>query len=188
MTTYPRIFLAYVLASIFCLGCWYYNPVPIPQVPVHAITSADVIAEVQRELKQKEIDKAAVVSARLYRAYGCPVALAQPTAVNSVTYHVPVRLSTAVVIVESTCRPRAISKAGAVGYWQVMPKLHHTTRKALYDRDTNFEIGTRYLSFLIHRDGMETGVAEYFGVTPGSDAAWDYAFHVFEVAGYRTNQ
>lgn len=188
MITWPRLVLAYILASLFCLGVWYILPVPIPLVPVHAITSADIQADVQRELKQKEIDKAAAISARLYGLYGCPVGLAQTTARHAVAKGLPVRLVTAVVIVESTCRQRAISKAGATGYMQVMPKLHHVSRKALMDKETNFDVGTTILAKLIHLYGIEQGLASYFGITPGSDAGWDYAYHVREVAGYIRRQ
>src|SRR5271157_2960095 len=186
MLSWPRLVLAYILAGLFCLGVWYYQPVPIPRVRVHAPTEADIKAEWALELQQKEIDKAIPVSAHLSREYGCPVELSAPTAVFATSNHLPVRVVTAVVIVESSCRPRVINpRSGATGLMQVMPKMHRASRKDLLDRETNLRVGTHLLAQLIHQYGLEEGVASYFGITPGSDAAYDYAYHVLEVAGYK---
>jgi soluble lytic murein transglycosylase-like protein len=186
MTSYPRLLLSYVLAGLFCLGVWYLNPVPqTPPVPVHAISTVDIKTGLGLELKQKEIERVAIQSARLYKFYGCSSELAYPTAQYAVMYNAPVKLATAMVIVESSCNPYAISKAGAVGLTQVMPKLYHVSRKSYFDRDANLKIGIRILAELIHRYGVEEGTAYYFGVTPGSDAGWDYAYRVMRVAGYK---
>src|SRR5208283_1361572 len=184
MVTWPRLFLAYLLASLFCLGVWYYIPVPIPYVPVRLLTEASVQAEWKFEQKQKAIDRAARISARLYRSYGCPVSLAWPTAVNAMENRLSVRLVTAVVIVESTCRPYAVSEKGATGLMQIMPKMHHVSKSALMNQDYNLKVGTQFLAYLIRMYGIEEGLANYFGISPGSNAAWDYSFRVMEVAGY----
>jgi hypothetical protein len=187
MRTPVQKLFAYVLASLFCLGIYLYHPTEIPSVPVHASTPVEIETGIQRELKQMEIDKAIAASAKLYRAYGCPISLAQPTAVSAIDYHIPVRLNTAVVIVESTCRQRAISDAGAIGYMQIIPQLHHTTRKALFDRDTNLRIGTRYLASLVHQYGLRDGLHHYLGmgVDDGETDGDSYASRVLTIAGYR---
>lgn len=60
------------------------------------------------------------------------------------------------VKVESAFQPRAKSRAGAVGYTQVLPstaRLYEPglTVQQLYDRDTNLRIGFRYLRDLLDR-------------------------------------
>lgn len=174
------------LASSFCLGQWYYQPIPIPHVPVHAISKAEIHAELQRERKQKEIERAEVLAAHVFRSHGCSSSLAHITAVNAVANGISARLSAAVIIVESSCQQYAVNKqSGATGLMQVMPKVHHLPRSKLFDRDFNIWFGTRYLAGLVHQFGPEAGLANYYGVTPGSSAAWNYADHVLIVAGYR---
>jgi len=53
---------------------------------------------------------------------------------------------------ESSFRPRLTSSAGARGLMQVMP-LHAKGGEDLYDPDTNVEIGTRLLAWLLRRYG-----------------------------------
>jgi soluble lytic murein transglycosylase-like protein len=177
------LFITVLLAGALALSGVGWQPAPPPIQP-RSYTEADIKRVYAAEVKEKTIQKAAKIAARLYRAYGCPVSLARPTAENAIENGLPVRLVTSVIIVESSCRQRAVSKAGATGYMQVMPKLHHVSRQALMDRDTNLRVGTRILANLIHLYGRETGLASYFGISPGSDAAWDYSYRVMEVAGY----
>ncbi len=183
MISYPRFLLSCVLIGLSCLGVWYFTPVPqTPIIFTYPTSPSSIIQELESELKQKKIDKATIQSAKLYRLYGCSTTLAYPTAVEAIAFDVPVLIATAIVIVESTCNPRAISKAGATGLMQIMPQMHHITRKALFDQQTNLRIGIRYLSELIHMYGLETGIAYYFGVTPGSQAAWEYSQRVMNIA------
>lgn len=183
MITWPRLFLSYVFASLFCLGVYLYNPIQTPKIPVRPV---DVKAELQRELQQKEVHKATIEAASIYRRYGCSVELAGPTAEKSVKYQVHPKIATAVVITESSCNERAFNrKSGASGLMQIMPHMHHISRKEVFDREKNLDKGMEILSGLVHTYGNEEGVARYFGITPGSNAAWDYEFRVMQIAGYR---
>lgn len=186
MITWPRLLLSYVLASLFCLGVWYYQPVPIPRVVVTPYTAQYLEAQFRAAQQQKVIDRAVKVSAHIYRRYNCTDVWAKPTVLYALQHGVPVRIATAVVIVESSCNPNAYNRySGATGLTQVMPKIHHVSRQALLDPNRNLDVGTRYLGYLIRVYGIEDGVANYFGVTEGSDKAYDYADHVLLVAGYR---
>ena len=176
-----------VLSLLLLTGQWYCQPIPFPAVPVHAISKADIHAELRREQKQKEIERAEVLAAHTFRSHGCSSSLAHITAVNAVNNGISARLSAAVIIVESSCQQYAVNKkSGAVGYMQVMPKVHHLSRSKLFEREFNIWFGTRYLAGLVHQFGLEAGVANYYGITPGSSTAWDYADHVLQVAGYRS--
>jgi soluble lytic murein transglycosylase-like protein len=167
--------------ALICAGV-DWQPTPPPIQP-RSYTEADIKKVFAAEVKEKEIQRATKQSARLYRAYGCPVIYARLTAENAMADGLPVRLVTAVNIVESTCRPHIISNKGAVGLMQVMPKLHHLSRQALMDPNTNLREGTRILARLVHTYGMEEGLARYYGLIEGPDP-WDYSYHVMEVAGY----
>jgi Transglycosylase SLT domain len=166
--------------------CWLHQPVEIPKIEAHPYTEQYLRSEFEWEQKQKEIAHQVEISAHIYRNYNCSAILAGPTAQYASLHHLPVSLVTAVVIIESSCHSDATNrKSGATGLMQVMPGMHGASRKALLNRETNIAVGTKLLGTLVHDHGMEEGVASYFGITPGSDAAWDYADRVFKVAKFR---
>lgn len=179
--------LIFLLAGLLLLKGWSYQSITIPNpLPVDpAVVQKSISNELVQEKRQKMIDRDIRVSAGIYRRYSCPAALARPTAYYSVRNRVSVRLVTAVVIVESSCRPHVISKAGAIGYMQILPKAHHLSRRALQNPDTNLNEGSAILSRLVRTYGYEYGLANYFGVTEGSIVAYDYADKVLIVAGYK---
>jgi Transglycosylase SLT domain len=79
-----------------------------------------------------------------------------------------ISLVRAVIDAESGGDPKAVSKAGAIGMMQLEPAtagdcgIHDR-----FDPGQNVECGARTLAYLVHRYGVETGIAAYnFG--PGS--------------------
>lgn len=79
-------------------------------------------------------------------------------------YELDPNLITAVIIVESTAKPDAVSPKGAVGLMQVMPYM--ATRLGfkgdLFAIDDNVNIGTFILADNIQRWGYREGVERYF--------------------------
>lgn len=174
-----------MIASVLSLGGWYFQYISIPKILVHISTPAEIQHHLQEEIEQRRINSAINASAKLYETHGCSPSLAKPTAIAAIEYNLPVRLATAIVIVESSCRQTAISSTGAVGLMQVIPSWHHTSRRALLNRDTNLQIGTKFLASLIRKYGIEQGVANYHGFVPDENAGWDYETQVMQVAGYQ---
>ena len=70
--------------------------------------------------------------------------------------HIDPALAFALVKVESNFEARAVSRAGAIGYTQILPSTAHLyepglTTAQLYARDTNLRLGFRYLHELLGR-------------------------------------
>ena len=182
-----RSLLTTMLLITAGIGSYLFQPVSIPKIDVRPMTPQQIEDGLKAEQRQKVFNRAVRVSTRLYQQYRCSGDLADITAEVAMQYNLPVLLATAVVIQESGCHATAKSKAGAIGYWQIMPEMHGVSRTALYDRDTNFHTGAKLLAYLIHRfRSIDEGLANYFGVTPGSDKAYDYAYRVQEIAGIKT--
>ena len=78
--------------------------------------------------------------------------------------HVPEALVRAVIDAESSCNPEAISRAGAVGLMQLMPKTQeiYGVREAT-DPEQNIRGGTRHLKYLREKfpNNLEHVVAAY---------------------------
>ena len=74
----------------------------------------------------------------------------------------------AVIDAESGGDPKAVSKAGAIGMMQLQPETAGDCGiRDSFDPAQNVECGARTLAYLVHRYGVETGIAAYnFG--PGS--------------------
>src|SRR5271168_1061893 len=106
------------LAILISTEAWLYQSVEIPKVHVQPYTAEYLSASVIAEQRQKETNRAIEVSAHMYHNYNCSSALAGPTVKYASLHNLPVRLVTAVVIVESSCLDSATSKAGATGLMQ----------------------------------------------------------------------
>jgi soluble lytic murein transglycosylase-like protein len=86
----------------------------------------------------------------------------------------------AVISVESRFNPIAESVMGAKGLMQVIPKYHPAKvlalggENALWDPESNIEVGTRILQEYVYRTGtLEAGLQFYNGAF--SDASAQYA-------------
>lgn len=102
-----------------------------------------------------------------------PIHYAEEIATYSEIYGVDWLLIAAVIQVESGYRPTVESKRGAVGLMQIMPETalwlgERLGRKIvvedLVDPETNIDLGTYYLSYLIDRfSSEEVALAAYNG-------------------------
>jgi soluble lytic murein transglycosylase-like protein len=179
-----------VIVQLALLGMVSYTPEPaVPLIAVRPATEQNMKDELKLEKYNRTVTQAMLVSDRLYHRHGCDSQYTRTTAERAVIEQVNVRLVTAVVIVESSCKFNAHSARGAHGLMQIVPKIHHVSAKALQDPNTNIQIGTRYLALLVHKYGVREGIHHYFGMgnNDGSTDGNTYTNHVLLVAGYQVN-
>jgi len=107
---------------------------------------------------------------------------------NAVKYHVPVELQLGLITTESHFDQYAISSAGALGFYQVMPNIHndkvHTMyasgeiqTKNIYDPYTQAALGTKILSDCLKK---RHEVRKALFCYNGSDASIEYAREVLK--------
>lgn len=144
-----------------------------PPIIVHAPEPRDV----QSEAATKEYLAALEVARVFGRSQGCDTAdskLITAIATESVKDEVDPRILAATVAVESACDPMAISKSGAVGLTQVMPRIWKTkfdfTQVNLLNPSDNLHAGATILSDLIKHYGVNNGVRRYNGLGVGCDS------------------
>ncbi len=134
-----------------------------------------------------DLRKAFFDASRVYGKAGCgDMDLAEMTARNAVRSGVPANLLAAVVAVESSCNPLAISNRGAVGLTQVNVKVQADKFAQfrtinLFDPEQSMRVGTDILRDDIAQfGGVKQGVSHYNGTGPDADA---YAIKVLALAG-----
>ena len=116
-------------------------------------------------------------AAKVYARFGCKYV--EETATAARNNSVPVGLLAALVIVESTCDPDAISKTGALGLTQVQPRVWKFKPCKLLEPEFNLAAGASILHDGIARYGLEGGLERYYGHdVPGS---WAYVRKVLRV-------
>jgi hypothetical protein len=89
-------------------------------------------------------------------------------------------LLTALIVVESGANHGAVSKNGAVGLTQVMPKIWQCKKQELLNPYRNIEIGSKILKYYIDRNGIHGGLSSYN--SGSTDYALDYAHSVLAIA------
>lgn len=123
-------------------------------------------------------------AARIYGKAGCgDMNLAEMTATHALRSGVPANVVAAIVAVESSCNPLAISGKGAVGLTQVNVKVQATaydfSRINLFDPDANMDTGTKIMASMIRTYG-KAWISHYDGIGDEADA---YAAKVTALAG-----
>ncbi len=89
-------------------------------------------------------------------------------------------LLTALIVVESGANHVAVSRKGAVGLTQVMPKIWQCKKQELLNPYRNIEIGSKILKYYIDRNGIHGGLSSYN--SGRTDYALDYAHSVLAIA------
>jgi len=89
-------------------------------------------------------------------------------------------LLTALIVVESGANHGAVSRKGAVGLTQVMPKIWQCKKQELLNPYRNIEIGSKILKYYIDRNGIHGGLSSYN--SGRTDYALDYAHSVLAIA------
>lgn len=96
------------------------------------------------------------VADRFARKYSIPRSLAREIAAAAQEFGIEPRVAFGLVRTESSFRRTVVSRAGAVGYTQVLPSTARwiepgTTRADLFDTRTNLRVGFKYLRYLIDK-------------------------------------
>ena len=170
-----------VTVGVFPYGLLSQGRAPKPLYS-HAYSPEDLNAELAREQKQKRYDRMEHVARRLFRSYGCRGDLAPAAARSAVDLGLNIRILTAVIFVESSCRTNAVSSKDAVGPTQVNWRVwRQYTRQQLLDPETNVRAGSKILAAYVRRYGLHEGLHAYNGLGDPTSA---YADKVLSVAGY----
>ena len=171
------------IVSLFPFGLFSAGVAPKP-LYVRAYSPDDIRAEFAREQKQKEYERVEHVARKLFSSYGCQGDLAPAAARSAVDLNLNIRVLTAVIFVESSCRMKAVSSKDAVGPTQVNWRVwRQYTRQQLLDPETNVRAGSKILAGYVRRYGLREGLHAYNGFGDPTSA---YADKVLLVAGYRT--
>lgn len=170
-----------MILGLFPFGLRSPGTAPKP-LCVQAYSPEDIRAEFAREQKQKEYDRMEHIARKLFRSYGCRGDLAPATARSAVDFRLDIRVLTAVIFVESSCRANAVSSKDAVGPTQVNWRVwRQYSRQQLLDPETNVRAGSKILAGYVRRYGIREGLHAYNGFGDPTSA---YADKVLLVAGY----
>ncbi|MDH3212703.1 MAG: transglycosylase SLT domain-containing protein [Myxococcales bacterium] len=139
-------------------------PVPVPVNPLDALASrfdADDVTDILRRVNP-------ALSSDEGRRIGAAVVR------YSEKYGVDPQLVTAVLLVESSARPWARSRKGAIGLMQLMPHVVLPLDPAgnLTTIESNVEAGCFILADNIRRLGEEDGISAYFWGSEIRDASY----------------
>ncbi|MBW2555084.1 MAG: lytic transglycosylase domain-containing protein [Deltaproteobacteria bacterium] len=89
-------------------------------------------------------------------------------------------LLTALIVVESSANHIAVSKKGAVGLTQVMPRIWQINKKELFNPYKNIEVGSEILKYYIDKHGIKGGLSSYN--SGKKNRSLRYARYVIKVA------
>lgn len=155
-------------------------------VPSHPANAVEPVLQ-GPNFNSPDLRKAFFDASRIYGKAGCgDMNLAELTARNAIRSGVPANLLAAIVAVESSCDPLAISNKGAVGLTQVNVKVQAIKFAQfrainLFDPEQSMRVGTDILRDNIAQyGGVKQGVTHYNGTGPDADA---YALKVLALAG-----
>lgn len=159
------IILAALASALVMLGL-QYGVLDAPSAPepisVNQPTEESIKKEVKIERQEKAI-KRAVASARMvYRRNGCKDTYSEITGRTAYEYGLSPRLLAALVFVESSCQPAAVSGANSIGLLQVNPAVWGH-RRDLKDPETNLRLGASILSAYIKKFGVVEGLHHFNG-------------------------
>lgn len=163
---------AFLAGFVLLQSAWTWANPAMPPFRMQAFALTE--KQIQEEIAAEEARK--VLSGQ-----SCPADVPLLAAKASLKNGISVRVVAADIRVESSCNPRAVSKAGAVGLMQINRHIWKTG-KNLFNHEANIELGTKILAENTHRYGLRNGLRRYFGVTEGSDASDKYAAKVLLVA------
>jgi soluble lytic murein transglycosylase-like protein len=184
MTAENKRAIGKTLASFLSIGLTLALIELRPTMPVRAIEPP-----VQGpNFNAPDLHKAFFDASRIYGKKGCgDVELADMTARNALRTGLPANLIAAVVGVESSCNPLAISKKGAVGIMQVnvavwSEKYGNFRTINPFNPEEGMRVGCDILSANVKQYGLRSGVAHYDGVGPEAD---EYGAQVLALAGVK---
>jgi soluble lytic murein transglycosylase-like protein len=181
-TTIVAVSLLMTLSALAGSIVRYSEPETPKPILVRPLVEKDIKEGVKREQTRKRIQQSIKAAEIVYRSNGCRRTYAEATGRIAVEYNISARLLAAVVFVESSCNPNAVSDRYSVGLTQVNPKYHRYTRAELKDPQRNLEIGASILSTYIRRYGLIEGLHAYNGFGNPTD---EYSTKVLTAAGIK---
>jgi soluble lytic murein transglycosylase-like protein len=161
----------------------FYVRAPKP-IQVKMPTEQSIQDEIKHEQREKQYRKAAAAARMVYRKSRCPQSFSEATGAAAVDYGISARVLAALVFVESSCNPNAVSGRKSIGLTQVNPTVWKYTRTELRNPERNLKIGASILASYIHRYGLKEGLHAYNGFGNPTD---EYAKKVLTTAGILIN-
>ena len=152
--------------SMFALLNHTQEPTPIRMQP---LTPAILDAEYTAERKQIQYARAERTAARVLRIGGCTDEHASIIARSAVDQGLDVRILSALIVTESSCRAEVVSSKGAVGLMQVKPDVWDLDAEDLKDPEFNINAGTQILKHYTRSYGRVGGLRHYNGTGVGCD-------------------
>ena len=138
----------------------------------NAASATPTTQAVQAEKKEQKTEKLVNHISRTYQVRPATADLVVREAIQHAEKRdLEPELVLAVIATESTFRPEAVSRAGARGLMQVIPRYHRTKVKAvggtpaLFDPAKNIQVGTKILNEYIAMSGgnVRNGLLRYNG-------------------------
>ena len=161
----------------------YGSPETPSPIYVWMPTEHSVSESLKNEQREKEIARAAAIAQRVYHRNGCQGTFSQATGQIAVESGISPRVLAALVYVESSCNPNAVSGKRSVGLTQVNPLVWNYTRAELRDPERNLRIGATILSAYVRKFGLVGGLHHYNGLGNPTN---DYADKVLTAAGLKS--
>src|ERR1700731_2299465 len=168
-----------ILSASMALAQHFINLEAPEPIQVKAPTEQSIREELKREQRLRQYKSASIAASQVYKRQGCGTSLAEPTGRIAVEQNVSPRLLAAVVFVESSCNPNAISKRGDVGLMQVNP-IWHYSQAELKNPERNLYIGASILKTYLHRYGLREGLHAYNSLNGPEN---EYSEKVLTIAG-----
>lgn len=166
------------------LGFTKYGPPESPKpIYVQTLTEHNIKESLKNEQRQKEFARAAAIAQRVYHKNGCRGTFSQVTGQVAIETGVSPRILAALVYVESSCDPNAVSGKRSVGLTQINPMVWHYSRTELRDPERNLRIGATILSTYVRKFGLVGGLHHYNGLGNPTN---EYADKVLTAAGLKS--
>jgi soluble lytic murein transglycosylase-like protein len=173
-------------ATIFiiavALGWHFAEPVPPSPLSFAPLSMEQIQKGIAYDQKEKEYTRATIAARLVYRHNGCKATYAEATGRAAIDAGVSARLLAAVVFVESSCNPKAVSGRASVGLCQINPLVWGHSRAELTNPERNLRIGASILSSYTHKYGLVEGLHHYNGLGNPDNT---YADKVLSVARMR---
>ena len=171
------------LTLLTLIGFMKYRSPEAPRpISIQAPTEHSITGGLKNEQREKEYARAAVIAQRVYHRNGCRGTFAQATGQVAIETGISPRILAALVFIESSCNPNAVSGKRSVGLTQVNPLVWNYSQAELWDPERNLRIGATILSAYVRKFGLVGGLHHYNGLGNPTD---DYANKVLTAAGLK---
>lgn len=138
-----------------------------------------VITKVVISARQIDYQRAEESAGRVLVANGCSAAYAAQAGRAAVDNGMSPQIVAAVVFVESSCNPDAVSPRGAIGLMGINRHVWRHPARELRDPEANTQIGTTILAGYVRAHGLREGLHRYNGL---GDETSTYSARVLQVA------